>query len=97
MPKIGAPSDSGSDVSPTEMPLPRVLIAEEHAPVREGLCRLLSADFDVVDGVTDGRAWLAVAERLQLDVILLDVRIPEMNGMGAIRRAALTSAVLEAR
>ncbi len=68
------------------MPPPRVLIAEDHALVREGLRELLSADFDVVDVVADGRALLEVARRAQPDVIVLDIRMPELNGLEAARQ-----------
>ena len=86
MPKIDAFGGPGSHKTPTGIPLPRVLVAEDHALVREGLRQLLSADFDVVDVVADGRALLDVAARVQPDVILLDIRMPEMNGLEAARQ-----------
>jgi DNA-binding NarL/FixJ family response regulator len=54
----------------------------------EGLVRLLGSEFDVVGTATDGRSLLVEAERLRPDVIVLDVGMPEMNGIEAARRLA---------
>ena len=52
----------------------------------EGLLRLLSGEFEIVGTVTDGRAALEEAKRLNPDVIVLDVSMPELNGIEAARR-----------
>ena len=65
---------------------PRVLLADDHALVVEGLRRLLERDFDLVGAVTDGRTVIAAAERLRPDVILLDISMPNLNGIDAARQ-----------
>ncbi|HZP04370.1 MAG TPA: response regulator transcription factor [Terracidiphilus sp.] len=64
----------------------RILLADDHALMLEGLSRLLSNDFEIVGTAADGRALLALAIRLKPDVIVLDVGMPEMNGIEAARR-----------
>jgi two-component system response regulator NreC len=65
----------------------RILIAEDHTILREGLRALLSAEpeFTVVGEAEDGRAAIRSAESLTPDLILLDLSMPRMNGMEAIR------------
>lgn len=52
----------------------------------EGLQRLLASEFEIVGTAADGRALLAEAERLRPDVVVLDIGMPEMNGIEAARR-----------
>lgn len=66
--------------------LKRVLIADDHILMLEGLSRLLAGEFEIVGTVSNGRQLLAEAERLVPDVVLLDVGMPEMNGIEAARR-----------
>ena len=68
------------------MKRPRILLADDQALTAEGLERLLSPRADVVGTVGDGRALVEVAARVKPDIILLDVSMPEMNGMAAARR-----------
>jgi DNA-binding NarL/FixJ family response regulator len=68
--------------------LKRILLADDHALMLEGLTRLLAGEFEVVGTATDGRTLLTEAERLRPDVIVLDVGMPEMNGIEAARRLA---------
>jgi DNA-binding NarL/FixJ family response regulator len=70
---------------------PRVLIAEDHTLVREGLRVLLADTVEVVDAVEDGRALLAAAERLRPEVIVLDISMPLLNGLDAARQLAKVS------
>ena len=72
------------------MPKPRVLLADDHAMMLDGLSRLLANDFEIVGAAANGRDLLAMAVRLRPDVILLDVGMPEMNGIEAARRLAKT-------
>jgi DNA-binding NarL/FixJ family response regulator len=60
---------------------PTVLIVDDHAAFR-GLARaLLEADgYDVIGEAADGQSGLAAVHRLQPDVVLLDVRLPDMDG-----------------
>lgn len=66
----------------------RVVIADDHTIVRQGLRSLLSAagGFSVVGEAADGREALAVVERLQPEVLLLDLSMPGLNGVEALRR-----------
>ena len=63
---------------------PRVLLADDHRVVSEGLKRLLSEDFDVVGMVEDGRALVASAKELRPDVIVADISMPHLSGIDAI-------------
>src|SRR5437870_12118299 len=66
----------------------RVLIAEDHAVVREGLRMLLAQekDIEVVGEAEDGQRALLLTERLRPDVVVMDVALPIMNGVEATRR-----------
>jgi DNA-binding NarL/FixJ family response regulator len=66
----------------------RVLIADDHAVVREGLQLFFSEepDIEVVGAAPDGAEAVAAAERLDPDVILLDVMMPRLNGIEALRQ-----------
>ena len=65
---------------------PRVLVADDHRMFAEALKSLLAAKCEIVGTVTDGRALLEAAAKLQPDVILLDVEMPLMNGLTAGRQ-----------
>jgi len=65
---------------------PRLLLADDHRLVLEGLGRLLEPEFEVVGAVEDGRALLAAARTLKPDVVLLDISMPLLNGIDAARR-----------
>jgi len=66
----------------------RVLVADDHAIVRKGIRALLATepDIEVVGEVEDGEEAVAEADRLRPDVILMDLVMPEMDGIEAIRR-----------
>jgi len=64
----------------------RVLLADDHTLVLEGLKKLLAAEFDLVGMVEDGRALLAAARKLMPDVVLLDISMPLLNGLEAARQ-----------
>ena len=66
----------------------RVLIADDHAILRKGIRALLSTepDIDVVDETSDGLETMAQAQALRPDVILMDLVMPEMDGIEATRR-----------
>lgn len=65
-----------------------VFIADDQAMVRQGFGALLAAqhDISVVGDAPDGRIAVAEVARLRPDVVLMDVRMPEMNGLDAARR-----------
>jgi len=66
----------------------RVVIAEDHVIVRQGLRRLLEADgtMTVVGEAGNGEEATRLAEELRPDVVLMDVRMPGLNGLEATRR-----------
>src|SRR5262245_50650378 len=66
----------------------RVLLADDHTIVAQGLASLLREDFDFIGTVGDGKALLDAARRLQPDVIVADVEMPVMGGLEALRRLA---------
>jgi DNA-binding NarL/FixJ family response regulator len=68
------------------MPKVRVLLADDHTVVVEGLRSLLKDTFDLVSVVHDGRALLDAAEKLRPDVIVTDISMPLMNGLEAVRQ-----------
>lgn len=75
----------------------RVLLADDHRIVAEGLESLLSEDFDLVGTVRDGDALIAAARRLHPDVIVTDISMPGTNGLDAIRelrRQGITAKVV---
>ena len=68
------------------MSRPRVLIADDHADLVKALSRLLAVDCDVVGSVADGSAALEAAERLRPDVVVVDLNLPNLNGLAVCRR-----------
>ncbi|MFB6776590.1 response regulator [Streptomyces sp. NPDC056352] len=65
----------------------RVIIVDDQAMVRAGFAALLSAqsDIDVVGEAPDGRQGIEVSRNVHPDVVLMDVRMPEMDGLAAAR------------
>jgi len=68
----------------------RVLLADDHRIVAEGLRGLLEPEFELVGIVEDGRALLAAAEQLRPDVIVADISMPLLNGIDAVRQIKRT-------
>ena len=66
----------------------RVLVVDDHTIVRDGISALLAlaGDIDVVGEATNGNEALQVIEKLQPDVVLMDVAMPIMGGLEATRR-----------
>ena len=62
----------------------RVLLADDHRLVAEGLKRLLDEEFEFVAVVEDGRALVETAKRLRPDVIVADISMPHLNGIDAL-------------
>jgi DNA-binding NarL/FixJ family response regulator len=63
-----------------------VLLADDHLLVAEALKSLLSAEFDLVGVVEDGRSLVEAAGRLRPDVIVADITMPHLNGIDALVR-----------
>jgi two-component system response regulator NreC len=66
---------------------PRIVIAEDYTILREGLKSLLSssANFEIIGEAEDGREAIRCVEQLKPDLILMDLSMPRMNGLEAIR------------
>jgi len=63
---------------------PRVLLADDHRIVAEGLKSLLTDEFELVGLVEDGRALVSAARDLNPDVIVADISMPHLNGIDAM-------------
>ncbi|MFF4778040.1 response regulator [Microtetraspora fusca] len=74
----------------------RVLVADDHAAVRAGLVLILEGapDMEVVGEAGDGRSAVEMAVRLRPDVVLMDVRMPLLDGISATRELAGVADVL---
>jgi DNA-binding NarL/FixJ family response regulator len=72
------------------MKRPRILLADDHRLVAEGLRSLLEPEFELVGIVEDGRALISAADELQPDVIVADISMPLLNGIDAVRQIKKT-------
>jgi DNA-binding NarL/FixJ family response regulator len=78
----------GSEMDPGTRNVPgRVLIADDHELVRDGFRRMLGyeEDLEVVGEARDGREAVELCRRLDPDLVLMDVRMPKMDGLEATR------------
>ncbi len=71
----------------------RVLIADDHAVVRQGLTAFLALqdDVEIVGEASDGEVAAAAATRLRPDIVLMDLVMPRVDGIEAIRRIRAAS------
>ena len=66
------------------MKRPRVLLADDHRIVAEGLRNILSEEFELIGVVEDGRALLEAVQEQRPDVIVADISMPHLNGIDAL-------------
>jgi DNA-binding NarL/FixJ family response regulator len=64
----------------------RILLADDHLMLVGALKSVLEPKYEVVGLVTDGRALLEAAERLQPDIVVTDIAMPQLNGLDAARK-----------
>jgi DNA-binding NarL/FixJ family response regulator len=67
------------------MSKPRIVIADDHTLMTEGLRRLLEPEFDVVGTASTGKELISVLGSTPAEVVVLDIAMPEMNGIEAAR------------
>ena len=70
----------------TYMGKARILLAEDHALVAEGLTKLLEKDFTCVGTVTNGRELVDTIKKLSPDIAIIDISLPLLNGLAAARQ-----------
>ena len=68
------------------MPQVRVLLADDHPPLLAAIRRLLAEEFDVVGEASDGVEAVRLTQVLQPDVLVIDLAMPRMGGIEAIRQ-----------
>jgi DNA-binding NarL/FixJ family response regulator len=66
------------------MSRPRILLADDHRIVAEGLKELLTPEFELLGIVEDGRVLVEEAKKLRPDVIVADITMPHLNGIDAL-------------
>jgi len=66
----------------------RIVVADDHPIFRDGLCKLLALeeDFDVVAQASDGRQVLEVLQQTEPDILLLDLKMPGLDGLATLQR-----------
>jgi DNA-binding NarL/FixJ family response regulator len=82
---VNGPSSGG--VTPTK-PKIRIVVADDHPIFRDGLCRLLALeeDFEVVAQASDGRQVLEILQQVEPDILLLDLKMPGLDGLATLQR-----------
>jgi DNA-binding NarL/FixJ family response regulator len=83
----GTASEQGEDKKKI-----RIVVADDHPIFRDGLCRLLALeeDFEVVAQANDGREVLDILQRLDPDILLLDLKMPNLDGLMTLQRLQST-------
>src|SRR6202167_2677047 len=82
-----APINDSPEVNEKKKAMVRILIADDHPIVRDGLKKLLvlEEDFDVVGEAGNGREVLERVRELDPDVLLLDLRMPDLDGLATLQ------------
>lgn len=76
---------SGSGSWPRDRGRPRVVVADDHPAIRNAVEDVLSSSFEIVAAVEDGRQAVEAVERLDPDVVVLDISMPILDGFDAAR------------
>ena len=81
-------SEGSSVAGNGETPKIRIVVADDHPIFRDGLCRLLALepDFEVVAQAHDGRQVLDALEQHDPDILLLDLKMPNLDGLATLQR-----------
>jgi DNA-binding NarL/FixJ family response regulator len=79
-------SESGAETA--SGPKIRIVVADDHPIFRDGLCKLLALeeDFEVVAQAQDGRQVLEVLQQFAPDILLLDLKMPGLDGLATLQR-----------
>jgi DNA-binding NarL/FixJ family response regulator len=64
----------------------RILLADDHLMVSEAICKLLEKDYEIVGTANNGRKLVEKAGEVKPDVIVVDISMPELNGIEACRQ-----------
>ncbi len=88
-----APTNDSSQGREKKKSTVRILIADDHPIVRDGLKKLLllEDDFEIVGEAADGREVLDKVQELDPDVLLLDLRMPNLDGLSALQALQQTN------
>jgi two-component system nitrate/nitrite response regulator NarL len=88
-----APTNGSSEGGEKKKATVRILIADDHPIVRDGLKKLLllEDDFEIVGEAGDGREVLERVQELDPDVLLLDLRMPNLDGLSALQALQQTN------
>jgi DNA-binding NarL/FixJ family response regulator len=75
-----------------QRPKIRIVVADDHPIFRDGLCKLLALeeDFEVVAQAQDGRQVLDVLQQTEPDILLLDLKMPGLDGLSTLQRLQVT-------
>src|SRR3954468_14796397 len=80
--------NGSSSLTTATKPKIRIVVADDHPIFRDGLCRLLALeeDFEVVAQAQDGRQVLDVLQQHEPDILLLDLKMPGLDGLATLQR-----------